>query len=205
MDNTYLTLKYNSKARWLNYWYQISEALEALPDNVLIIGKGSGITEDAIKQLSNEKTKVVTLDINYAVNSDIAGEVTGLPFANASFDVIVCCQVLEHMSFDRFPLALSELHRVVKKRVVLSLPHGGKNIKLAGSLPFLKERTLVLKNPFTKKQNKSRLHHWEIGPAASLNQIKGRLKRLFDIEKDYFNEVSCDQRFFILRRKNVFK
>jgi ubiquinone/menaquinone biosynthesis C-methylase UbiE len=205
MDNTYLTLKYNSKARWMNYWYQISETLEVSPKNVLVIGKGSGITEDTIKQLSNEKTKVLTLDINYAVNSDIAGEVTGLPFANDTFDVIVCCQILEHMSFDRFPLALSELHRVVKKRVVLSLPHGGKNIKLSGSLPFSKERTVVLKSPFTKKQNKSRLHHWEIGTGVSHNQITGRLKRLFDIEKDYFNEVSCDQRFFILRRKNVWK
>lgn len=205
MDSSYLTLQYNSKARWLNYWYQIAETLEVSPESVLVTGKGNGITENTIRQFSNEKTRVMTLDINYAVNSDVAGVLTGLPFANDSFDVIVCCQVLEHMPFDQFPLALSELHRVARKRVVLSLPHGGKKMTLAGSLPFSEEKRLVITSPFTKKQGKGKQHYWEIGRGVSFHHVKRQLTRLFDIEKDYLNEISCDQRFFVLRRKNVWK
>ena len=205
MDSPSLTWQYNSKARWLSYWYQISEAIEVSPDSVLVIGKGSGIIEDNIRQLSNKKTDVLTLDINYAVNSDIAGEVTSLPFANDTFDVILCCQVLEHMPLEKFPLALSELHRVARKRVVLSCPQGRKHIKLACSLPFSEEKILLLKSPFTRKQHKNKLHHWEIGRGISQKQIKSQLGRLFDIEKEFLNEIGCDQRFFILKRKNVWK
>ncbi len=205
MNNTRLTLKYNSKAGWLNYWYQISETLEVSPDNVLVIGKGSGIIEDNIRQLSNEKTNVLTLDINYAVNSDIAGEVTGLPFTNDAFDVVVCCQVLEHLPFERFPAALSELHRVAKKRVVLSCPHGGEHIKIAFGLPFSKEKKLVMKNPITRKHYKGKNHYWEIGRGVSKKQVTDRISRLFDIEKNFLNEISCDQRFFILKRKSIWK
>ncbi|MEN8263322.1 MAG: methyltransferase domain-containing protein [Nitrospirota bacterium] len=205
MDSPSLTRQYNSKAQWMGYWYQISEALEVSPDSVLVIGKGSGIIEDNIRHLSNEKTDVLTLDINYAVNSDIAGEVTSLPFGNDTFDVIICCQVLEHMPFEKFPLSLSELHRVAKKRVVLSCPHGRKHIKVTFSLPFSKEKQLVLKSPFTNKYHKGKQYYWEIGRGISQKQVAGQISRLFDIEKNYLNEISCDHRFFVLKRKNIWK
>lgn len=46
MDNHYLTLKYNSKARRLSYWYQINETVSRNPESLLVIGKGSGIVEN---------------------------------------------------------------------------------------------------------------------------------------------------------------
>ena len=203
MENTYLTLQYNSKARWLSFWYQISETLEVAPRNVLVIGKGSGIAENVITQLSNHKTGVLTLDINYAVNSDVVGTIVNLPFRKDSFDVAVCCQVLEHMPFEDFPLVMSELHKVAAKRVVLSLPHGRKHFKVSCSLPFAEEKTLILKNPFTKHSCSSKQHHWEIGRGISLKQVRFHLSRLFVIEKEYLNEISCDHRFFILTRRKL--
>jgi ubiquinone/menaquinone biosynthesis C-methylase UbiE len=203
MNNTYLTLKYNSKSRWLSYWYQVAETLEVLPNNVLVIGKGSGITEGSIRQLSNKKTSVLTLDINNAVAADVVGEVTNLPFENDAFDVALCCQVLEHIPFDSFPLVLSELHRVSKRRVVLSLPHGRKHLKIVWSIPFLEEKSLIVKNPFKKNNCKSGQHFWEIGRSVSRKQVIRNIARLFDIEKEFLNEISCDHRFFILKRKKL--
>jgi len=203
MDNTYLTLQYNSKARWLSFWYQISESLEVSPRNVLVIGKGSGIAENVITQLSNDKTGVLTLDINYAVNSDVVGTIANLPFRKDSFDVAVCCQVLEHIPFEHFPLVMSELHKVASKRVVLSLPHGRKHVKVSCSLPFMEEKTLILKSPFTRQIRSNKQHHWEIGRGVSLKQVRFHLSRLFVIEKEYLNEISCDHRFFILTRRKL--
>ena len=201
MDSTYLSLRYNSKARWLSYWYQVSEILEASPENVLVIGKGSGVTENTIQSLSNNKIHIVTLDINYAVNSDVVGEVAGLPFRNDSFDAIICCQVLEHIPYEKLALALSEMHRVARKRVVLSLPQGRKHLKIAIDAPLLGERRVILKNPVTKRQCSSKQHYWEIGRGVSHKEVVRQISRIFDIEKEYLNEISCDQRFFILKRK----
>lgn len=202
MDNTYLTLKYNTKDRWLSYWHQISEALEILPDAVLVVGKGSGFTENAIKQLSNMETDVFTLDINNAVNSDVVGDVARLPFRNNAVDVIVCCQVLEHIPFEQFPPILHELHRVARRRIILSLPHKRKYIRITYRLPFLKERTFVLKHPLTIKHCSSRQHRWEIGRGVSRKNVVHHLTRLFTIEKEYLNEMNCEHRFFVLSRKN---
>lgn len=203
MDNTYLTLKYNSKERWLSYWHQISETLEVSPRNVLVVGKGSGVVENSIRQLSNNQVDIITLDINNAVNSDIVGEVTGLPFENDSFDAVLCCQVLEHIPFDRLPEALSEMHRVARKRVVISLPHGRKHIKIAIDAPFFGDRQLIMKNPFTTRHCSSKQHYWEIGRGVARKDVIRQMGRLFDIEKEYLNEISCDHRFFILRRKKL--
>jgi ubiquinone/menaquinone biosynthesis C-methylase UbiE len=201
MDNKYLTLGYNSKERWLSYWHQISETIEVLPDNVLVIGKGSGITESSIKLLSDNKIDIVTLDINNVVNSDVVGEVTCLPFESGAFDTVLCCQVLEHIPFDKFPVALSELHRVAKKRIILSLPHKRKHLKIAVSLPFFGDKQLILKHPFTKKHCTSRQHFWEIGRGVSRKEVLRCINKLFSVEKEFLNEINCEQRFFILERK----
>jgi SAM-dependent methyltransferase len=201
MENTYLTLQYNSKARWLSFWYQISETLEVSPRNVLVIGKGSGIAENVITQLSNHKTEVLTLDINYAVNSDVVGSVANLPFRKDSFDAAICCRVLEYIPFEDFPMVLSELHRAATKRIVLSLPHGRKHVKVSCAFPFAEERILIVKNPFTSHPCPGKQNHWEIGMGVSLKQVRFHLSRLFEIEKEYLNEISCDHRFFILKRR----
>jgi len=203
MDNTYLTLKYNSKSRWLSYWYQISETMEVSPANVLVIGKGSGIAESSIKYFSNGKTNVITVDINNAINPDVAGDVTQLPFASDSFDVAICCQVLEHIPFNKFSTALCELHRVAKKRVIISLPHKRKYFKLSYHVPFLKERTIIIKHPFTVKNCNSKQHYWEICRGVSRKEVIKHCTGYFDIEKEFLNEINCNHRFFVLKRKNI--
>jgi ubiquinone/menaquinone biosynthesis C-methylase UbiE len=203
MDNSYLTLQYNSKSRWLSYGYQISETMEVSPANVLLIGRGSGITENAIRQLSGGKTRVLTVDINNAVIPDVVGDVTQRPYENDTFDVAVCCQVLEHIPFDRFPDALRELHRVAKKRVIISLPHKRKHLRLSYHVPFLKERTVIIKHPFTTKYCSSKQHHWEITRGVSRKHVVKEINKFFDIEKEYLNEINCEHRFFILKRKDT--
>jgi len=205
MDNTYLTLKYNTKSRWLSYWHQISEALEISPDNILLIGKGSGVTENSIRLLSKGKVNILTVDINNSVAPDTVGEAVNLPFKNEAFDVSLCCQVLEHLPFQLFSNALNELKRVTRKRVILSLPHGRKYIRIACNAPFLGEKNLIIKNPLTKKHCISRKHCWEIGRSVSYKQVINQITKIFEIDKEFLNEINCNHRFFILKRKNINK
>ncbi|GAB4536381.1 MAG: hypothetical protein Fur0020_04350 [Thermodesulfovibrionia bacterium] len=197
----YLTLKYNSKARWLSYWYQVSGTLEVSPRSVLIVGKGSGIVEGSIRQLSNGRIEIKTLDINPALNPDIIGNVTNIPFGDGSFDVGICCQVLEHLSFDKFGVALGELHRVIRSRVILSLPHKRKHLKIAIKAPFIGEKTIIIKHPLTVKHCTSKQHYWEIARGVTKRQVVKEIKRFFDIEKEFLNEINCEHRFFILKKR----
>ena len=52
-----------------------------------------------------------------------AGDVTGLPFPDGTFDVVGCFEVLEHLRGDGPEQALVEFARVARRAVVLSVPH----------------------------------------------------------------------------------
>jgi ubiquinone/menaquinone biosynthesis C-methylase UbiE len=53
----------------------------------------------------------------------VSGSVLELPFADDSFDVVGCFEVLEHLPGEMPRQALTEFARVAKRAVVLSVPH----------------------------------------------------------------------------------
>jgi len=199
--NTYLTLKYNSKNRWLSYWYQISEAISRNPESLLVIGKGSGIVETTIKSLAPQIT-VVTLDINRELSPDLVGNIIHLPFKDRSFSGILCCQVFEHIPFEQIGEVLKEFKRIVNDFVVISVPHRRKHIKFEIDAPVMGQHRIILKYPFKKKTIKSKQHYWEINRGISYRELKEALTRNFLIEKTFLNELNCIHRFFILRKRN---
>jgi ubiquinone/menaquinone biosynthesis C-methylase UbiE len=53
----------------------------------------------------------------------VAGSVVELPFADKSFEVVGCFEVLEHLTGELPRQALAEMARVARRSVVLSVPH----------------------------------------------------------------------------------
>ena len=199
MDNTYLTLEYNSKARWLSYWYQISETISRKPRNILLIGKGSSIVEKSLATLA-PMIQTVTLDNNPELLPDVIGDLRSLPFEKASFDCLICCQVLEHIPFDQIDTALREFANVAKDFVILSVPQKRKYIKLEIDAPLIGDKMIILKYPFMKKEIKSRRHYWELNRGISYSAFIKVLRKHFVIEKTFLNEINCTHRFFVLRK-----
>ena len=90
---------------------------------VLDIGSGGGFLSEEFANLGCRVTgldlshaslaaahihaRVETLAINY-----LLGDACVLPFANSSFDIVLCCDVLEHL--DNFVLAVKEASRLLK-------------------------------------------------------------------------------------------
>ena len=90
---------------------------------MLEIGVGSGI----IKVLCDLfGVDIKTVDIDQDLKPDYVASVLDLPFDDKSFDLVVCFQVLEHISFEEFTKALLELYRVARRYVILSLPDARK-------------------------------------------------------------------------------
>lgn len=105
-----------------------SECLQRIPSevkglSVLDVGCGRGL----LVNILSRKYKATGVDISISNSLSISNEfsfveanVENLPFSDNAFDTIICTHVLEHVR--NFNLALSELRRVAKKRIIIVIP-----------------------------------------------------------------------------------
>jgi len=117
-DNCY-NIIYDTKERFCSYWHQIQEVLLLKPSEVLEIGIGNGFVSRYLKERG---INVTTLDIDKELKPDVVGSVLDIPFHCETFQVVACYEVLEHLPYEDIPKALSEISRVSKQYVILSVP-----------------------------------------------------------------------------------
>ena len=197
--NKYSFARYNYIERWVSYWHQIDEVDRLQPGRILEIGPGNKFVTS---YLSNLGYKIKILDIDKDNQPDVVGSVLELPFDDNSFDLILCSEVLEHLPFDNFMVALEQMRRVSKKYVVLSLPRWGWLFYIKLKLPLLKLIKLYAKLAGFKKHKLGGEHFWEIGKTGyRLKKIKFLIKeQKFKIIKDYLDPDSPYHHFFILKK-----
>ena len=198
VDKTaYQFLSYAHPGRFVSYYHQLAEVLALTPRSVLEIGVGDGVFRDYLK--GNTNTSYTSVDVADDLHPDVVGDVTKLPFADNSFDVVCAFEVLEHIPFERFEKALSELSRVSRHAVVLSLPHFGPPVKFLLKIPFLPEASFAFKIPFLRKHTFNGQHHWEIGKKGySVRMIRGIIQKYFMVEKEFVPFENQYHHFFVL-------
>src|SRR3989344_780154 len=113
----YLRRKYNHKIRWMNYWHQIDEILETGAGTVLEVGKGNGIVSDYLRKVG---IQITTIDIDSTTRPDVVGSVASLPFEDDQFDLVLAAEILEHLPQNEIKIALSELKRVSKEKILIT-------------------------------------------------------------------------------------
>ena len=110
----------------------VSEIVALSPKTFLDAGCGEGFVARRIINampnvvLTGCDVSGVALEIAASANPEarfVAGSVIDLPFPDRSFDVVGCFEVLEHLPGDLPRRALTELARVARQAVVLSVPH----------------------------------------------------------------------------------
>lgn len=173
VDTThYDFLKYVDNNRWNSYYQQIIEVLNCQENckNVLYIGMGDGIVTDILKKTGKN---VKTLDFDKALKPDYVGSVTEIKKALKKdwnkFDVILCCQVLEHIPFSEFDNTIKQLAECTKKRLIISLPNANKKItfSVTGLRPLGNRKKLLLIKRHMKEnwdidRDGNHEHYWEI-------------------------------------------
>jgi SAM-dependent methyltransferase len=112
---------------------EIVERVAAMaPERVLDAGCGEGFVArlllDRIRGLRLTGCELSDSALRLAISANpeatfARGSITQLPFADRSFDVVCCFEVLEHLPGDGPAQALAEFARVARRGVVLSVPH----------------------------------------------------------------------------------
>ena len=141
------------------------------------------------------------MDIEPSINPDYSGSIVKAPIADNSFDAVLCAEVLEHLPFEDFSQALSELRRISRRLVIISLPHWGRHFSLTVRLPYFHNFRWQKKlNPLPPKHIFDGVHYWEIGKKGfPLKLIKQKMQEAgFNIGKDFICFESPYHHFFIL-------
>ena len=192
---------YDSKGRFWSYWHQINEITSLGSNRVLEIGIGSGFV---YRYLRGRKIKVITLDIDGRLNPDAVGSVLRLPFSNESFGVVACYEVLEHLPYEDFPKALSEINRVSSRYAVLSVPDSTRAYRLDIQIPKIGELRKLIQLPRLRvpKHQFNGEHYWQIGKGeCNLRKIIGKIHEAdFELKKTYRIFEMPWHRFFVLEK-----
>jgi len=204
IPESYYFQSYDTKERWMSYWYQINLALKTNSKKVLEVGFGNGTVSDCLKRAGLE---VTTVDIDAGLNPDHICSVTELTniFKPNSFDAVLCYEVLEHIPFEYFEKALDELDHVSNKFVILSLPYWGPQLSISLNASLIGTKSLCIKLPLPTKHRFHSYapgHYWEIGLRGyPLRKITKILKKRFTISERFVCPQNPYHLFFVLRKK----
>ncbi|MHC4413829.1 MAG: class I SAM-dependent methyltransferase [Planctomycetota bacterium] len=151
-----------------SYRYQLIYALRSQPKTALLIGKGDGLVTDLLRRA---RVDVTTLDIDPALEPDAVGSVEDIPLPGNAFDVAICCEVLEHLPFERFRACLGQLGRVTRRHLVVSVPDIRRFVRFRLQAPRVDLDWQLSLPRFGAKVTPERFaacpHFWEIGFAGT--------------------------------------
>jgi ubiquinone/menaquinone biosynthesis C-methylase UbiE len=107
---------------------RVKETILLIPSDVKSIldaGCGDGVF---LNHLTNHYDKVIGMDISkeglaHVKTETIVSDIDSIPFNDSTFDLITSLEVLEHLPYKTYNKALSELQRVSKKYIIISVPN----------------------------------------------------------------------------------
>jgi hypothetical protein len=161
--------------------HQLNHVYFMRPESAIEIGMGNGFLSTCLRRTG---VPVITADINSALGPDVCaplGEVRA--YIDQPQDVVICCEVLEHMPLEELDANLDHL-RGLGDRLFLTLPNAYRSWGFAGLsfLPKLGARLLDLNVDIPwKHQLPDGAHFWEVGYTAECSRaaIVKRLKQRY--------------------------
>lgn len=174
-------------------------------DIVLEIGKGAGI----FHFMASTVGECYSPDVEKELKPDYAIDITNKNDCNRlpkKFNKIFCCQVLEHVPFEKALQGLQNILTLEADIVCISIPDNRKYFRIGLKLPKIKFNK-VLSIPFTGKrvdiQNHG-AHHWEIY-SGNLREVMKEIRKTADrtnyrISDNYRLYERPSQHFIIFER-----
>ncbi|MEA3255570.1 MAG: methyltransferase domain-containing protein [Candidatus Altiarchaeota archaeon] len=102
----------------------IEDYLNKTPKSLRILDAGCG--EGVLVEKFHKKGYgIIGLDLNYSSDMVKRGDISNMPFKDQEFDLVLCLDILEHLTFDKQEEALEDIKRVLKDDgiLLLSIPN----------------------------------------------------------------------------------
>ncbi len=202
-NGNYRALSYYSAERLGQYYHQIKTVEKIAPKNILEIGVGPGVVTHILRQAGY---KVTTCDVNQELKPDIVADLINLPLKDNAMDMVLCCQVLEHLPLSSFPSALIELRRVCRLAILISVPYAGHAFFNLHKYPGGRKRSWVLHVPrWFRKAPMDREHCWEVSmPGCSVKQLKNLISQSgLNLQKLFTPAESPNNYYFLLTKEKL--
>ncbi len=197
--DSYSHEKYDSADRFHSYHAQVSIINELKPKTMLNIGCGSGFLK---KYFSGTEVKVSEADIDEKLRPDFVMDIAEKQEVPEKFDLVSAFQVLEHIPFAKFEIALENIHKMTRKWAVISLPYRAVNFYFMVDAPFFKKSfRLEFERAFDNKPS-TLTHEWEMGlRGTSKKSVVAKITRFFNIEREFVLDKHRYHYFFVLSKK----
>ena len=161
--------------------HQLHEIHRLRPEDILEIGIGNGFVSSFLRRAGYS---IVTADINPELEPDICAPMNELPsrLGGRNFDLVVCCEVLEHMPFETFEENI-QVMAGSGRRLFLTIPDCRRVFGFGGILRLPKWAPGLLnryvETPWAGPLGKA--HFWEIGstPRSSKRNILRILEKYY--------------------------
>lgn len=142
--------------------------LYAKGSSALDIGAGLGWCSDYLQQKGFEVTAFdLENDMQFPEIKFVSGSADSLPFPDTSFDTVLAFDVLEHVKDEE--KAWSEVARVTKQRVILSMPSS--------------DDELLRRYNLTYKHHTDKSHHREYSLTEAKERLESNGFRVIYLEK----------------------
>lgn len=170
-----------------SYAEQIHTIHSLKPKTILEVGIGSGLVSDFMKKSGYD---VTTVDINEKLNPNIVSSIADLPanLQGETFDLVVCCEVLEHMPFSEFEQSIKIL-KIYSDQLFLTLPRFKIWYGLSVFYTFPKLKNFISIGVEIKRKkknlNNSNCHFFEINSSEQSSR-----KNIIKLISKYFKKTN---------------
>jgi hypothetical protein len=198
----YAFASYENPERFTSYYYQMRAALQFAPTTLLEVGVGSKVF---VELMRGHGIRTVTIDVDAHLRPSACGSVLQLPLQDGSVDVAAAFQILEHLPFEHLGTAVSELARVSRSGLVVSLPEFG-NVGIVANLPFVRRlrfASRILLGWYPRHRFDGE-HYWEINKRGyRLSRVKAAITGAnLKMASTWINPYNPYHRFFVLKKIN---
>ena len=183
----YFSDSYFKMEQLYSYAHQINAIHSLRPNSLLEIGIGNGFTSTFFRKLGYD---VVTVDINHELCPDICLPINELNSSifGRTFDLIVCCEVLEHIPFCEFEGSIKTFASI-GKNLFLTLPNYKRQFGFGGVLRLPKLSIRISKYFEIKyKKEFGSGHFWEVDSSKNTNK-----RSVVSILEKYYNSVEISR------------
>ena len=196
---------YDDLQRFISYHHQAKLAMSLHCRSILELGVGN---KTVANYLAQHGFDVGTCDLDGSLEPGAVADVRNLPFHDGSYDLVMACEILEHIPWNDFERALREIHRVCRTSALVSVPHVARvfgalyRVPLGGrAIGWAVTRVPLLFESVRHSGDLYREHEWEMGRrGSSARQVRNAFRRYFTITRELRHPLSSYHHFFVLEK-----